>query len=635
VPCMRRPLQGHRQGPPILELGTPPAELRPTIPPASDHRLGDNDVTLRFPPTGTISVTVSTAGCATLSAGPSDVWRGLCVSQTPDTASPVFTAAEKDLVCREPLLPVEVTGKQALEVKANSKFFVKYLRLGGVDPEGWKNDLAYSIMRRRLDKQMGHGSTACPLVNASSVWLEHGNGGACEIAVAMPRQACSLEWLQQNWYRTVHPSQHAKEYRPGFWMRDPMPSPKTTSSTTLRRGGSFQESHFPKNEGFQADVEDDPIDDDDTKRKYRLTEKQALDRHFSSKHAQFASGGEREPAKVTDTEVANMSQSASRASIVDLSELESLATVAWMQGQGATPMPEKVLQVMALDVLTALQIVHEQMFLMHNDVKPGNILLTKDRRGFQLCDFGFCGPVDEKGWIVEGGWAEGVEGGKGTPEYRGPEAFKKVKADAVRFSTKSDIWALGVTLLELAFGRMPPKCLLGEDGTIADCRMWAPSSFGAGSSELREHNFGFIELPDIRCVEKLSDYSREFRDFLGLIFKVNPDHRLSARQLLECPYLKNIPELTWLRDALSRYYRELEITAKKRTHQMESLGAPIVSGVGGNGGTPVLDPGNLLGRWKTPLLPYRTPGSPNSTTSPPFSARSEPSTPPPSGGLGQ
>ncbi|KAK3187106.1 hypothetical protein K4F52_004007 [Lecanicillium sp. MT-2017a] len=82
------------------------------------------------------------------------------------------------------------------------------------------------------------------------------------------------------------------------------------------------------------------------------------------------------------------------------------------------------------DVAEALKYIHGQN-LVHNDIKPANILYSTDRGGV-LCDFGMSTPTSSP------------PAGGGTPYYIPPEFIgRKLRGPA------SDVWAMGITMLYL------------------------------------------------------------------------------------------------------------------------------------------------------------------------------------------
>jgi serine/threonine protein kinase len=77
---------------------------------------------------------------------------------------------------------------------------------------------------------------------------------------------------------------------------------------------------------------------------------------------------------------------------------------------------------------------------MHRDLKPSNILLHDGK--IKLADFGFCRLLKNK--------EEMAKTMLGSPIYMAPEILK-----GLDYSSKADIWSLGVVLFEMLFGYCP------------------------------------------------------------------------------------------------------------------------------------------------------------------------------------
>lgn len=105
------------------------------------------------------------------------------------------------------------------------------------------------------------------------------------------------------------------------------------------------------------------------------------------------------------------------------------------------------------DIVQGLGYLHGQGIL-HRDLKPGNILISKDRRGnpvAKITDFGISQDILTDR-TVEQSYTEGV----GTPHYMAPEQFAKKKYGLNgELSEKTDLWALGVIVYRMVTGRMP------------------------------------------------------------------------------------------------------------------------------------------------------------------------------------
>lgn len=88
---------------------------------------------------------------------------------------------------------------------------------------------------------------------------------------------------------------------------------------------------------------------------------------------------------------------------------------------------------------------------MHLDFKPENILLLdKEGKYFKICDFG-CAQISNLSKLS--GYEKSAFG---TFNYLAPEVFLNYQGKKRRSS--ADIWALGVTLYEMIFWKLPfPK----------------------------------------------------------------------------------------------------------------------------------------------------------------------------------
>ncbi|WP_405658724.1 protein kinase domain-containing protein [Streptomyces sp. RK9] len=112
-----------------------------------------------------------------------------------------------------------------------------------------------------------------------------------------------------------------------------------------------------------------------------------------------------------------------------------------IQQYGAMP-SDQALKITA-DVLAALEISHE-MGLVHRDIKPGNVMMTK-RNVVKVMDFGIARAMQsgvtsmtQTGMVV------------GTPQYLSPEQALGRGVDA-----RSDLYSVGIMLFQLVTGRLP------------------------------------------------------------------------------------------------------------------------------------------------------------------------------------
>lgn len=105
--------------------------------------------------------------------------------------------------------------------------------------------------------------------------------------------------------------------------------------------------------------------------------------------------------------------------------------------------PETILGKITVATVKALNYLKEQLKIIHRDVKPSNILL--DRNGnIKLCDFGISGQlVDSIARTRDAGCRP----------YMAPERIDPQRGKG--YDVRSDVWSLGITLMEVATGHFP------------------------------------------------------------------------------------------------------------------------------------------------------------------------------------
>ena len=102
-------------------------------------------------------------------------------------------------------------------------------------------------------------------------------------------------------------------------------------------------------------------------------------------------------------------------------------------------LPEPLLKKIGFSVCTALNFLLGIKY-MHRDIQPANILFSSEGV-FKLCDMGIAGDL-----------SKGVDTQIGCKLYLPPERLTTAPS---AYTYKSDIWALGMTVLELAIGKHP------------------------------------------------------------------------------------------------------------------------------------------------------------------------------------
>lgn len=106
--------------------------------------------------------------------------------------------------------------------------------------------------------------------------------------------------------------------------------------------------------------------------------------------------------------------------------------------------PENMLAKIAFAVVSALHYLYSKLRVIHRDVKPSNILVN--RRGeVKMCDFGI------SGYLVDS-VAKTIDAG--CKPYMAPERIDP-QGNPAQYDIRSDVWSLGISLVELATGKFP------------------------------------------------------------------------------------------------------------------------------------------------------------------------------------
>ncbi|XP_033631134.1 dual specificity mitogen-activated protein kinase kinase 2-like [Asterias rubens] len=168
--------------------------------------------------------------------------------------------------------------------------------------------------------------------------------------------------------------------------------------------------------------------------------------------------------------------------------------------------PEPILGKITVSTVTALNYLKEELTIIHRDVKPSNILL--DTKGnIKLCDFGISGQLVDS--IAKTRDA-------GCKPYMAPERIDPL-ASREGYDVRSDVWSLGITLIELATGKFPyPKWNSVFDQLAQVVKGPPPRLFSSA------------DLP----------FSKNFTDFVSQCVTKNEKERPKYKQLLEHPFIR-------------------------------------------------------------------------------------------------
>lgn len=192
--------------------------------------------------------------------------------------------------------------------------------------------------------------------------------------------------------------------------------------------------------------------------------------------------------------------------------------------------PENILRKIALSTVMGLKTLKDDHHIIHRDVKPTNILVNT-RGQVKICDFGVSGNLV----------ASIAKTNIGCQSYMAPERIAggahAPNPTGGTYSVQSDIWSLGVTLVECAKGGYP----------------YPPDTYTNIFSQL---NVGLSACPRLLvCADsyqaivkgeppQLPDegYSDEAKDFVRSCLNKNASLRPSYARLLRHPWLAPLME---------------------------------------------------------------------------------------------
>ncbi|KFO28841.1 Dual specificity mitogen-activated protein kinase kinase 2 [Fukomys damarensis] len=188
----------------------------------------------------------------------------------------------------------------------------------------------------------------------------------------------------------------------------------------------------------------------------------------------------------------------------------------------AKRIPEEILGKVSIAVLRGLAYLREKHQIMHRDVKPSNILVNS-RGEIKLCDFGVSGQLIDSM----------ANSFVGTRSYMSPERLQ-----GTHYSVQSDIWSMGLSLVELSIGRYP---IPPPDAKELEAIFGRPvlDSHGMDSRPA----MAIFELLDYIVNEpppKLPHgvFSLDFQEFVNKCLIKNPAERADLKMLMNHAFIK-------------------------------------------------------------------------------------------------
>jgi len=172
--------------------------------------------------------------------------------------------------------------------------------------------------------------------------------------------------------------------------------------------------------------------------------------------------------------------------------------------------PEEIIAQISKKLLSGLHYIHKQLHIIHRDIKPTNILVNS-KGEVKITDFGVVGKLNNTVGLARTF--------TGTVPYMSPE-----RIEGKDHMNNSDIWSMGLTMLECAKGYYPfcPPCNQNEKG-LPPLTFW----------ELL-HRVRTCPIPN---PPQPPQFSEEFCSFSALCLEKRYSDRPSAEDLLAHPFI--------------------------------------------------------------------------------------------------
>ncbi|KAG1818459.1 kinase-like domain-containing protein [Suillus subaureus] len=198
----------------------------------------------------------------------------------------------------------------------------------------------------------------------------------------------------------------------------------------------------------------------------------------------------------------------------------------------------EVVSKVALAVLEGLTYLYDVHRIIHRDIKPSNILCNSQGQ-IKICDFGVSGELINSI----------ADTFVGTSTYMSPERIQ-----GAQYTVKSDVWSLGISLIELALGRFPFADSDPDDSDLSDFEgTLSPGSIGLPPKKEKDKTAvslqgGGMMMSILELLQHIVNepaprltpegrFPQEAEDFVDSCLLKDPDARNTPKDLLKHPWI--------------------------------------------------------------------------------------------------
>lgn len=220
--------------------------------------------------------------------------------------------------------------------------------------------------------------------------------------------------------------------------------------------------------------------------------------------------------------------------------------IIWHDESGNPVMTRQRIRGIARDVLSGLEYLHFQG-IIHRDIKPANLLLSADDT-VKISDFGVS-------FISSYGTSDEFELAKtaGTPAFFAPELCCTSAESRKPITHMIDIWAFGVTLFCLLYGRVP---------FIADSEYELFSVISNQKLEFPQLGANKFKSDEDEDVEDLE----QAKDLLRKLLEKDPDRRIDISEIKRHPWILKGLSPQEESQFLSSWDESIEVTKEDVRH---------------------------------------------------------------------